>query len=151
MRKDLISSTILLAVAGLYYLTATGIPTSTLEDEVGPRGLPVVLAALLAMVAIVIGTRALVTAPVNGEAGKDAEAPWTRAIGMWLIGAAYIPVADSVGYWPALLLLILIVAIYEGMKFSWRTAVVALGGATFFWLLFDVLLGVRVPEARLFG
>jgi hypothetical protein len=37
------------------------------------------------------------------------------------------------------------------MKFSWRTALVALGGATFFWLLFDVLLGVRVPEARLFG
>ena len=151
MRKDLISSAILLALAGLYYLVATGIPTSTLEDEVGPRGLPVVLAALLAMVAIVIGTRALVTAPVNGEAAKDAEAPWTRAMGMWLIGAAYIPVADFLGYWPALLLLILIVAIYEGMKFSWRTAVVALGGATFFWLLFDVLLGVRVPEARLFG
>jgi hypothetical protein len=151
MRKDLISSAILLALAGLYYLVATGIPTSTLEDEVGPRGLPVVLAALLAMVAIVIGTRALVTAPVNGEAPKDAEAPWTRAIGMWLIGAAYIPVADFVGYWPALLLLISVVALYEGMKFSWRIAAVALGGATFFWLLFSVLLGVRVPEARLFG
>jgi hypothetical protein len=145
MRKDLLSSAILLAIAGSYYLAATGISTSTLEDEVGPRGLPVVL------VAIVIGTRALVTAPVIGEAAKDAEAPWPRAIGMWLIGAAYIPVADFLGYWLALLLLILVVAIYEGMKFSWRPLVVAFGGATFFWLLFDVLLGVRVPEARLFG
>jgi len=151
MRKDLLSSAILLVIAGLYYLAATGIPTSTLEDEVGPRGLPVVLAALLAMVAIVIGTRALVVAPVNGEAPKDAEAPWLRALGMWMIGAAYIPVADFLGYWLALLLLIAVVALYEGMKFSWRTAVVALGGATFFWLLFAVLLGVRVPEARLFG
>jgi putative tricarboxylic transport membrane protein len=151
MRKDLVSSAILLVVAGFYYLAATGIPTSTLEDEVGPRGLPVVLAVLLAMVAIVIGTRALVTAPVNGEASKDAEAPWPRALGMWIIGAAYIPVADFLGYWLALLLLIGVVAVYEGMRFSWRTAIVALGGATFFWLLFDVLLGVRVPEARLFG
>jgi len=151
MRKDLVSSAILLVIAGLYYLASTGIPTSTLEDEVGPRGLPVVLAALLAMVAIVIGTRALVIAPVSGEAPKDAEAPWPRALGMWIIGAAYIPVADFLGYWSALLLLISVVAIYEGMKFSWRTAVVALGGATFFWLLFDVLLGVRVPEARIFG
>ena len=151
MRKDLVSSAILLVIAGLYYLAATDISTSTLEDEVGPRGLPVVLAALLAMVAILIGTRALVTVPVAGEAPKDAEAPWPRAIGMWLIGAAYIPVADFLGYWLALLLLIFVVAIYEGMKLSWRPLVVAMGGATFFWLLFDVLLGVRVPEARLFG
>jgi len=151
MRKDLLSSAILLVLAGAYYWVATDIPTSTLEDEVGPRGLPVVLAILLAMVAIVIGTRALVTAPETGEATKDAEAPWPRAIGMWLIGASYIPVADFLGYWLALLLLIAVVAVYEGMKFSWRTALVALGGATFFWLLFDVLLGVRVPEARLFG
>jgi len=151
MRKDLLSSAILLVLAGAYYWVATDIPTSTLEDEVGPRGLPVVLAILLAMVAIVIGTRALVTAPETGESAKDAEAPWPRAIGMWLIGASYIPVADFLGYWLALLLLIAVVAVYEGMKFSWRTALVALGGATFFWLLFDVLLGVRVPEARLFG
>ena len=151
MKKDLVSSAILLVIAGLYYLAATGIPTSTLEDEVGPRGLPVVLAALLAMVAILIGSRALVTAPATGDAPKDAEAPWPRALGMWCIGAAYIPVAEFLGYWLALLLLIGVVALYEGMKFSWRTAAVALGGATFFWLLFDVLLGVRVPEARLFG
>ena len=151
MRKDLISSAILLAVAGLYYLAATGIPTSTLEDEVGPRGLPVVLAIMLALVAIVIGTRALVSVPVTGEASKEAEAPWPRAIGMWLIGAAYIPVAEYLGYWVALALLITVVSLYEGMKFSWRSALVALGGATFFWLLFSVLLGVRVPEARLFG
>jgi hypothetical protein len=151
MKKDLISSAILLVIAGLYYVVATGIPTSTLEDEVGPRGLPVVLAALLAMVAILIGTRALVTAPVTGDAPKDAEAPWPRALGMWCIGAAYIPVANFLGYWLALLLLIAVVALYEGMTLSWRTAAVALGGATFFWLLFDVLLGVRVPEARLFG
>jgi hypothetical protein len=150
MRKDLVSSAILLCIAALYYFAATGIPTSTLEDEVGPRGLPVVLAALLAMVAIAIGVRALVTAPAAGGRVKETEAPWPRAIGMLVIGALYIPVANVIGYWLALLLLLLAVMLYERMKPSWRMATVALGGATFFWLLFDVLLGVRQPEGLLF-
>jgi phosphatidylserine synthase len=51
MRRDLVCSAILLCIAALYYLAATGIQQSTLEDEIGPRGLPTVLAALLAMVA----------------------------------------------------------------------------------------------------
>ncbi|HEY4265295.1 MAG TPA: tripartite tricarboxylate transporter TctB family protein [Micropepsaceae bacterium] len=150
MRKDLVAAAILLCIAAAYYAASTTIPSSTLEDSVGPRGLPVVLAVLLAMVAIVIGVRALVTAPVSGEAAKDAEAPWPRAIGMLVIGALYIPVANFLGYWLTLVMLLLAVILYEGMKPSWRMLAVALGGATFFFLLFDVLLGVRVPEGMLF-
>jgi hypothetical protein len=108
------------------------------------------LSVLLALVAIVIGIRAVVTAPVAGAASKDAEAPWPRAIGMLAIGALYIPVASFLGYWLALFLMMLAVILYEGMKPSWRMLAVALGGATFFFLLFDVLLGVRVPEGILF-
>ena len=118
--------------------------------RVGPRGLPTVLAVLLAMVAIVIGVRALVAAPAAGEGEKDAEAPWPRAIGMLAIGALYIPVASLLGYWLALALLLLAVPLYERMKPSWRMFAVAAGGATFFLLLFDVLLGVRVPQGLLF-
>jgi putative tricarboxylic transport membrane protein len=150
MRKDLLSAAILLLIAGAYYAATTVIPTSTLEDEIGPRGLPVVLAALLALVAIVIGIRAVVTVPVAAAATKDAEAPWPRAIGMLAIGALYIPVASLLGYWLALLLMMLAVISYEGMKPSWRMLAVAVGGASFFFLLFDVLLGVRVPEGILF-
>jgi hypothetical protein len=149
MRKDLVSSAILLGIAAAYYLMSTGISASTLEDEVGPRGLPNVLAALLAMVALAIGVRALVVAPASAPA-KEAEAPWPRALGMLAIGALYIPVATVLGYWLALVLLLLAVALYEGMKPSWRMAAVALGGATFFWLLFDIVLGVRQPEGLLF-
>jgi putative tricarboxylic transport membrane protein len=150
MRRDLVSAAILLCIAAAYYAASTTIPTSTLEDGVGPRGLPVVLAVLLALVAIVIGVRALVTAPVAGEAGKDAEARWPRAIGMLVIGALYIPVAGLLGYWLTLVLLLLAVILYEGIKPSWRMLAVAVGGATFFFLLFDVLLGIRVPEGLLF-
>jgi hypothetical protein len=150
MRRDLVAAAILLCIAAVYYAASTTIPSSTLEDSVGPRGLPVVLSVLLALVAIVIGVRALVTAPVSGEAGKDAEAPWPRAIGMLVIGALYIPVASFLGYWLALVLLLIAVILYEGMKPSWRMLAVAVGGATFFFLLFDVLLGIRVPEGVLF-
>jgi len=150
MRKDLVSSAILLCIAAFYYLAATGISASTLEDEVGPRGFPAVLAGLLAMVALAIGMRALVTSPAAGAGEKEAEAPWPRALGMLAIGALYIPASTVLGYWLALLLLLVAVMLYEGMKPSWRMAAVALGGASFFWLLFDVVLGVRQPEGLLF-
>jgi len=149
MRKDLVSSAILLCIATAYYWLGSGIAASTLEDEVGPRGLPNVLAALLAMVALAIGVRALLAAPVAVPA-KEAEASWPRALGMLTIGALYIPLATVLGYWLALVLLLVAVALYEGMKPSWRIAAVALGGATFFWLLFDIVLGVRQPEGLLF-
>ena len=69
---------------------------------------------------------------------------------MLFIGVLYIPVATVAGYWPALLLLLIAVPLYEGMKVSWRVCAVALGGATFFWVLFRFVLGVQQPEGLLF-
>lgn len=150
MKKDLAGSAILLIVAALYYAASTQILSSTLEDQVGPRALPSVVAAMLVMIAMIIGIRALVAAPVPVSGEKDAEAPWPRALGMLMIGAVYIPAATLLGYWPALLLLLIAVPLYEGMKLSWRVAAVALGGATFFWVLFNYILGVQQPEGILF-
>lgn len=150
MKKDLAGSAILLVVAVLYYASSTQIPVSALEDQVGPRALPSAIALLLAIVALVIGLRALVSAPAPVTGDKDAEAPWPRAFGILAIGALYIPVATIAGYWPALLLLLIAVPVYEGIKPSWRLAAVAVGGATFFWLLFGYVLGVQQPEGLLF-
>lgn len=150
MKKDLAGSAILLIIAALYYATSTEIPSSTLEDQVGARAMPSVIALLLVMVGLIIGIRALVAAPVPAWGEKDAEAPWPRALGMLMIGAMYIPAAGVLGYWPALLLLMIAVPLYEGMKLSWRVPAVALGGATFFWVLFNYILGVQQPEGILF-
>lgn len=150
MKKDLAGSAILLIVAALYYAASTQILSSTLEDQVGPRALPSVIAALLVMIATIIGIRALVAAPAPVSGEKDAEAPWPRALGMLMIGAMYIPAAGVLGYWLALLLLLIAVPLYEGMKLSWRVAAVALGGATFFLVLFNYILGVQQPEGILF-
>jgi len=150
MRKELAGSAILLVVAVLYYAASTQIPASTLEDQIGPRALPAVLALLLGAVALAIGVRAMLSAPALAAGEKDAEAPWPRALGMLAIGALYIPAASVLGYWPALALLLIAVPLYEGLKPSWRVLAVALGGATFFWLLFGYVLGVQQPEGILF-
>jgi hypothetical protein len=150
MKKDLAGSAILLVVAALYYAAATQIPISALEDQIGPRALPSAVALLMAIVALVIGMRSLISAPAPVTGEKDAEAPWPRALGILAIGALYIPVATVAGYWPALLLLLIAVPLYEGMKPSWRLAAVGVGGATFFWLLFGYVLGVQQPEGMLF-
>lgn len=150
MRKDLAGSAILLIIAGLYYAASTKIQVSTLEDQVGPRALPAAIALLMILVAAVIGIRAILAAPAAVSGEKEAEAPWPRALGMLMIGAMYIPAAAVLGYWPALVLLLAVVPLYEGMKFSWRVAAVALGGATFFWVLFGYVLGVQQPQGMLF-
>jgi len=42
------------------------------------------------------------------------------------------------------------IALYEGLKPSWRLFAVSLGGAAFFWLLFAYGLGIRQPAGVLF-
>jgi hypothetical protein len=152
MRKDLVSSLILLGIAAAYYASATTIQDSSLSDEVGPQGLPNVLTVLLIIVALIIGARAILMVPaVQARAEPEREsAPWYRSAGLLAIAAMYIPCAEVLGYWPALFLLLLAVPLYEGMKPSWRLLAVAAGGATFFFVLFDLVLGVRQPPGMLF-
>ena len=153
MRKDLFASIGLLLIAVFYYATATTFPESTLDEPgvPGPSGLPTVLAAVLATIAITLGVRALGTAPSGGgKSEKEAEAPWPRALGMLGIGALYIPAAAFLGYLIALFLLLVAVALYEGKKPDWRPFVIAGCGALFFWFIFAFILGVRPPEGMLF-
>ena len=155
MKKDLIASALLLAVAAAYYVATVRIPVSTLADEVGPHGLPKVLAIALAVVAVGLGVRALiakrpVTVPETAANDDDPEATPLRALGLLGIGALYMLAAWILGYVPALILLILGIALYEGMRPSWRVVGIAIGGATLFWLLFVVLLGVPQTAGLLF-
>jgi hypothetical protein len=152
MRKDLVSSLILLGIAAAYYAASTDIQDSALADEVGPRGLPNILVLLLATIALVIGARALLAVPepalsVQGE--RESSAPWYRSAGLLAIAALYIPLAGVLGYSDTLFLLLVAIPLYEGMKLSWRVFAVAAGGALFFGVLFVGLLGIRQPEGML--
>ena len=153
MRKDLVASIELLLIAATYYATTITIQQSTLgqDEPIGPTGLPTILATLLAVIAIIIGARALLTAPARGSSDdKEAEAPWPRALGILVLASFYIPLAYVLGYPLALFLLIAGISLYEGLRPNWRVFAVAIGGAAIFWLIFDVILGVRQPEGILF-
>jgi hypothetical protein len=151
-RKDLLAAAILLSIAGAYGWATLQIPSSTLDDGVGPRGFPLVLTAALAVVAIAIAARALTTARVGTHAddATETEARWPRALGVLAFGALYIPAAAVFGYSVALFMLLVAVPLYEGARFSWRVPAVAAGGAAVFYVLFVVVLGVRQPEGLLF-
>ena len=154
MRKDLFASIGLLLIAAVYYAATLTITASTLDDDggPGPTGLPTVLATVLALIAIVMGARTLMAAPARTKSddAKEAEAPWPRALGMLAIAALYIPTASYLGYPIALFLLLVAVALYERKKPDWRMFAVAGGGALFFWLIFEIGLGVRQPEGLLY-
>jgi hypothetical protein len=152
-RKDLLAAAILLSIAGAYGFATLQIPSSTLDDGVGPRGFPFALTAALAVVAIAMAVRALSAVRVGSRADDDApepEARWPRALGVLAFGALYIPAAALLGYSLALFLLLVAVPLYEGARFSWRVPAVAAGGAAVFYVLFVVVLGVRQPEGLLF-
>jgi hypothetical protein len=154
MRKDLFASIGLLIIAAAYYAASMSIFESSLDEPgvPGPRSLPTVLAALLALIAVTMGVRALAATPSHRKAKeeKEEEAPWPRALGILGIGILYIPVASFLGYPIALFLLLVTVAIYERKRPDWRLLVVAAGGAAFFWFIFAFILGVRQPEG-IFG
>jgi len=152
-RKDLIAAAILLLIGGAYFAATLEIPSSTLDDGVGPRGFPLVVAFGLVVVAAAIAFRALMVMPANAHAPDDdqeCESRWPRALGILAFGALYIPLAMLLGYALALFLLLIAVPLYEGMRFSWRVPAVAAGGAAVFYVLFVLVLGVRQPEGLLF-
>jgi putative tricarboxylic transport membrane protein len=153
MNKDVLSGAVLLLVAAAYYWATLQIPDSSLSDEVGAQGLPRILAVLLVGLALLILVRGFLASPkrlaTDIDAAEDPDASPRRALGFLAIAAGYVLVSPLVGYGPALALLITAVAIYEGTKPSWRTAVIAIGGAVVFWLLFVQLLGVEQPSSAL--
>jgi putative tricarboxylic transport membrane protein len=153
MNRDILGGAVLLAVAVAYYAATIEIPESSLSDEVGAQGLPRILAALLAVLALSIIARGWWTArrdPRGGAAAAEGDASAPRALGLLTIAAGYVLIAPLVGFAPALALLIAAVATYEGMRPSWRMAVVAVAGAVVFWLLFVLLLGVEQPRSIFF-
>ena len=168
MSKDIVSGTLLLALAGGYYWATRQIAVSSLADDVGPDGIPNVLAATLAIVAGLILVRGVLAlrrrdsgSPVTttgaaapADAGDDDdhyEASLARALGLLAIGSLYIVVAMLAGYIPALIVLILATALYEGLPFGWQPVAVAIGGSIGFWLLFVKLLGTEQPIGLLRG
>ena len=157
MKRDFLSGGVLVALAAAYYIASGSIAESTLSDEIGATGLPRLLAMLLALIGLALIARTALVALAARRAGvpvapaeEEDGAPLPRAIGLLLIGGAYVVLLPFVGYFLAVALLIAGVALYEGAARSWVLPTAALGGATLYWAIFVKLLSVHQPAGTLF-
>lgn len=156
--KDAAAGGILLVLAALYYWQTLQIQESSLADEVGPQGLPFMLAGSLAVVAVLIGVRGLLAArkAADAPALKTLEEPADhiatipRALGFLAIGVGYMLIGPVVGYVVAIGLLIGAIAIYEGRKPSLGLLAVAVCAGVGFWISFVLLLGTEQPQGWFF-
>lgn len=156
--RDAAAGSILLVLAALYSWQTLQIQESSLADEVGPQGLPFILAGSLAVVAVLIGIRGLLAArkAADAPALKALEEPADhiaaipRALGFLAIGGGYMLIGPVVGYAVAIGLLIGAIAIYEGRKPSLGLFAVAACGGVGFWIAFVLLLGTEQPQGRFF-
>ena len=68
-----------------------------------------------------------------------------RAAGVLAIGVGYVLVAPFAGYVPAIALVIVALAAYQGASLDAKLLLTALAGAVFLWFVFVYLLHIRQP------
>ena len=152
MARQLTCSAILLLIAAGYYSVASQITRSALADEVGPAGLPVVYALVLATVALALAAKAvfrplLRAVDVTAAAGEPTLGfLLRRAGGVFAIGVGYVLIVPLAGYFLTLVAVIVAMALYQGERASARLATISVAGAALFWLLFVQLLGIPMPS-----
>jgi hypothetical protein len=145
VNRDTVFGCILLAIAAGYYAAAAAIPRSDLADAVGPAGLPVVYAAVLGALSIVLivrGIRSARGADAGEAAGRTA---WLPALATLSLGIAYIVIVPWAGY-PVTIAGLLIATAYRlGRRLSAAVVAVGVGGALVLWALFVWFLGIEQP------
>ena len=149
MARDLTCSAVLLIVAAGYYSVASHIGRSALDDAVGPAGLPVVYAVVLATIALVLAGKAvlrlLLRAVDESATAGEPMLGLRRAGGVFAIGVGYVLIVPLAGYFLTLVMVIAAMALYQGERVSAHLATIAVAGAASFWLLFVRLLGIPMP------
>ena len=140
----------LLALAGLYWLGADQIKVSRLEGIVGAQAVPKGLAVSLAILSVLLVVQdlwrarrvGLAVEPAGGAGGIDAH---LRALGILVIGVAYLLMVGTIGYLPAIALLLLASARYLGRPWSAELCLMPIAGAVLYYVIFVRLLGIPLP------
>jgi hypothetical protein len=68
-----------------------------------------------------------------------------RVAGLLLIGVLYVVLVPWLGYVVSIAALIAATTYYQGGRLNRQVALIAVGGATFLWLLFVQVLGIAQP------
>lgn len=160
--RDIWIGLITLVFSGLYWRAADGIPISPLDGIVNAGALPKALAVAMVFFSLLLILRALLTEMMYLRAarravGSPADRPeeegsksfsfpqHMKALGVLVIGVAYLLVLPWLGYFLSATLLITVMSIYIGAKAGAYTLGVAVVVSTVFYLLFVQLLDIPLP------
>jgi putative tricarboxylic transport membrane protein len=148
VRRDSAVALGLIGCAGLYWLGADQIRVSRLEGIVGAQAVPKGLAVSLAILSALMLAHDLWRARrvVGVEAGEiSGPHAHLRAGGMLLIGVGYLALVGTIGYVPAVALLVVATALYLGQSWSIKLGFLAIGLGFLYYVIFVRLLGIPLP------
>ena len=159
MRAILVVALMLFVLAVAYWLQADRIPVSRLAGGVGADGLPKLLAIALGVLSLALAAQSLFemrarkregaaqAAPSQDESGEEMGArQHLRALGLIGIGMIYLFVLPVLGYAVSAMLLLAGVATYAGLRPSLATVAFGVGGGIVFYIIFVMVLGIRLPS-----
>lgn len=148
--KDFAGGLASVSVGSLYLYFSLSLRSSALSDTVGPAGFPKLLGVLMVFLGVVLCIQSLYNyfkqkASMSEEWHGQARVI-LRASGMLGMGIIYLLLVKTLGYLISIMLLIFMVALYQGVKPGWRVAIIAIAGAAGLWAIFTLLLGVSMPS-----
>jgi len=153
MDRNLACGLISFGIALLYLSAADSIPQSDMGDSVGASGVPLALGYSLAAVSLwLAGWRIVVLRAGRVDRSQESRGIFDRPVAAFLsaagttaICAVFVFLFEPIGYIPSITLLILAMLLYQRLRPSFRLLITAVGGALVLWVLFAVLLSVRMP------
>ncbi|KEQ04209.1 tripartite tricarboxylate transporter TctB family protein [Pseudorhizobium pelagicum] len=159
LTRDFVGGVASIAIGAVYLIFSYQLRTSALDDSMGPGGLPRVYGWLLVGLGAILTTQGIVSrrlAVAGGEKGTGEKGEWDGqgrkllfAAGLLAIGVGYIFVVETLGYLLSVAVLLLVTALYLGAGNKARVLAVATLGAVFLWVMFVIVLGVRMPSGLL--
>lgn len=153
MSRDFVGGIGASIIGAVYYIYASQIRVSALDDGFGPAGIPKAYGVIMIALGIIIAGGALVKSWRAQKAGQTSQSEWVGqgkkiawAAGLLGVGIVYISVLPYLGYALSIALLICTTALYQGAPRNLRLIAVGIAGAAAMWCIFVLLLGVSMPS-----
>lgn len=157
--RNLAGGLVAMLIGGVYLYFAYGIQPSALADTMGAGGVPRVYGWLMVLLSVILCAQSIF-AYLRSPEKTSISSEWLgqglktlKAAGLVCFGIAYLLIVNTLGYLLSIALLLIGVALYRGAPMGVRLIVTGMGGAIVLWIIFVVVLGVRMPSGilKVFG